>query len=1130
MLTSAQTKVEIDGIWYNLITKGKVAEVISSGGTEYSGSITLPATITYNGVTYSVTNIADYAFSHCRSLTSVTLPEGVTSIGVWAFHECSNLESITIPKNSKLTNIGDAAFYYCSSLTAISIPKSVNEIGAIAFAYCSSLVSITIPEGITEIKSGADGAFANCRSLTEINIPESVTTIGGWAFQNCNSLTEINIPGGVTDIGENAFYGCNNLTSIVVDEDNTVYDSRNNCNAIIETVSNTLIEGCSSTVIPMSVTGIGENAFSGRNSLTSITIPASVNEIGSSAFSSCNNLTIINLPEGVTSIGDYAFAYCNSLATVVLPKGVEYIGYEAFANCPELTDVYCNAESFPSTAVDAFDGSYPEYATLHVPAVALNAYQTTAPWSSFGTIVSLSPSTAKVEISGIWYNLVSKTKQAEVTFKGNDAWDYDEYSGTITIPTTVTYEGIQYRVTSIGDYAFGSCYYLTSITIPTSVTSIGYCAFEDCSSFADITISQSVTSIGNSAFSNCHSLVAINIPEGVTSIGDAAFAGCSSLITMTVAENNTIFDSRDGCNAIIETNSNTLIAGCATTIIPEGVTNIGDNAFRNCSNLTAIAIPEGVMSIGDEAFRYCSNLTAIAIPEGVTSIGGGAFAGCSSLTNITIPKSVTSIENEAFYGCCSLTTIIIPEGVTDIGNWFFYGCSSLTAITIPESVTNIGIYAFGDCSSLTTITIPKNVMSIGYSAFSSCSSLTAITIPESVTSIGEWTFKNCSRLTTITIPESVTRIIHETFAGCKSLATVRLPKKMEYIGPRAFANCPELLDVYCSAETVPSTEADAFEGSYIEHATLHVPAVALNDYKSTAPWNSFGTINSATNEPVQSITLNRQSATMTEGNTLTLTATITPIYATDRTLTWSSSNPSVATVDNTGKVTAIAPGTATIIAAANDGSGVSASCEVTVTEATYVEITINQYGSGTYCSPYALDFSNVEGLKAYAATGYNSRTGVVTLTRVMTTQPGEGLFIKGNQGKYVVPIMESTDDHTINMLKGTLTETSMNATSGLYANYKYTIKEGDSQPLFYRFADGSTLGAGKAYLQIPTAWLPAEAKSISLRFEEGEGTTDIENSQFTIDNSQLIFDLYGRRVDNPVKGGIYIVGGKKVVM
>ena len=360
-----------------------------------------------------------------------------------------------------------------------------------------------------------------------------------------------------------------------------------------------------------------------------------------------------------------------------------------------------------------------------------------------------------------------------------------------------------------------------------------------------------------------------------------------------------------------------------------------------------------------------------------------------------------------------------------------------------------------------------------------------------------------------------------------------LPKSLKSIGSQAFANCSELLYVYCNAEVVPWADADAFDGSYPECITLHVPASALNAYRSKAPWSSFGTIKSATNEPVQSITLSQQSATMTEGTTLTLTAIIAPIYATDRSLTWSSSNASVATV-NDGKVTAIKPGTAIITATANDGSGVNAQCDVTVEATpTYVTITINQYGSGTYCSEHALDFSQVERLKAYAATGYNYSSKVVTLVRIYTSQPRMGIFVKGEPGTtYEVPVMEISTDNTYNMLAAVLAQTSVDAYSadGLYANYKYTIKNGETDPKFYQFANGSTMGAGKAYLQIPTAWLPAgETRSIGLRFDEGEGTTDMENSQFTIDNSQLTYDLFGRRVDNPVKGGIYIVGGRKVV-
>ena len=1050
-LVASAEKVEIDGIWYNLVSKAKQAEVTYKGDSydsysgEYSGSITIPATATYEGVAYSVTSIENDAFRGCSSLTAITIPEDVTSIG-------------------------DEAFYGCSGLTAITLPEGVTSIGNYAFKGCISLTSITLPEG--------------------------VTSIGNSAFWNCSSLTSITLPEGVTSIGDYAFYGCSSLTSIT---------------------------------IPKGVTSIGSSAFSSCSSLTSITLPEGVTIIGVEAFKGCSSLTAINIPEGVTSIGYRAFSGCSSLTTVVLPKSVDYIYTNAFANCPELTDVYCYAESVPSTTTDAFDGSYPEYATLHVPTSAINSYKGTAPWSGFGKFettsiavecITLSQSTAtllegasltltatvapdnatdktltwsssnpsvatvdnmgkvtaiasgtatitatandgsgvsaqcevtvtrtaKVEIEGIWYNLVSKAKQAEVTYKGSSYNEYNEHSGSITIPATVTYDGVAYSVTSIGKNAFRDCSSLTAITIPEGVTSIGSGAFRDCPSLTAVHIS-SIEAWCKISFGDSHS--------------------------------NPLYYAH-----------NLYLNGELVTelVIPEGVTSIGDRAFYGCSSLTTITIPEGVTSIGEYAFRDCSSLTAITLPEGVTSIEYAAFYNCSSLTAINIPESVTSIEDGAFFGCTSLTAITIPEGVTSIGTGTFSGCSSLKSITLPESVTSIGVQAFYGCSSLTAINIPEGVTGIEYEAFQGCSSLTAIMLPKSVKSIGS----------------------------------------------EAFANCSELTDVYCYAESVPNTEADAFDGSYPEYATLHVPAGALETYKSKAPWSSFGTIVSLTNEKVTSITLNHTEATLTEGKTLTLTATITPIYATDRSLTWSSSDSNVASVDDKGKVTAIAPGTATITAKANDGSGVSASCEVTVEAATYVSITINQYGSGTYCSEYALDFSNVEGLKAYAAAGYDTETGVVTLLRVMTAKAGVGLFIKGEPGEYRVPVIENTSYNSLNMLVGTLAKTTVNATSGdgLYANYKYTIKESDSQPLFYRFTDGSTLGAGKAYLQIPMAWLPqtSEAKSISLRFEEGEGTTDIENSEIKKQNSEFVYDLYGRRVDNPVKGGIYIVGGKKKVV
>ena len=210
-----------------------------------------------------------------------------------------------------------------------------------------------------------------------------------------------------------------------------------------------------------------------------------------------------------------------------------------------------------------------------------------------------------------------------------------------------------------------------------------------------------VTSIGKSAFRGCTSLTAITIPEGVTSVGSNAFSGCSNLTAIVVAEENKVYDSRGGCNAIIETNTNTLIQGCSATIIPESVTSIGGSAFEGCIGLTAITIPESVTSIGECAFANCSSLTDITLPDGVTSIEGWTFYNCSSLTTINIPKSVTTIGYCAFSGCTSLTGILIPKGVTSIGKEALknFGITYLTILGKPA----IDEKAFDGCGQLTDI-------------------------------------------------------------------------------------------------------------------------------------------------------------------------------------------------------------------------------------------------------------------------------------------------------------------------------------------------------------------------------------------------------------------------------------------
>ena len=444
--------------------------------------------------------------------------------------------------------------------------------------------------------------FYNNSEIKTVVIEDSVTSIGNGTFYCCTGLTSITIPDSVTSIGNSAFHCCTGLTSITIDSNNKIYDSRNNCNAIIETESNTLITGCKNTIIPDGVTSIGDTAFYECTGLTSITIPDSVTSIGWGAFEGCTGLTSITIPDSVTSIGSDAFYGCTGLTSITIPDSVTSIDDFAFYKCTGLT--------------------------------------------------------------------------------------------SITIPDSVT---------SIGGSAFKKCTGLTSITIPDSVTSIGGYAFVYCTGLRSITIPDSVTSIGDEAFYCCTGLTSVTIGKGVTSIGDLAFSVCTGLTTVTVDSNNKEYDSRNNCNAIIGTESNTLIYGCKSTVIPDSVTSIGSDAFYGCTGLTSITIPDSVTSIDDFAFNKCTGLRSITIPDSVTSIGGYAFVYCTGLRSITIPDSVTSIGRSAFDGCTGLTSVTIGKGVTSIGRSAFVGCTGLTSVTIGKGVTSIGDLAFYGCDAIADV-------------------------------------------------------------------------------------------------------------------------------------------------------------------------------------------------------------------------------------------------------------------------------------------------------------------------------------------------------------------------------------------------------------------------------------------
>ena len=466
---------------------GKTATIKNGTKKIWSGAFLDCSSLTSVTIPNSVTSIGDAAFSSCTGLTSITIPNSVTSIGERAFYYCTSLTSVSIPDN--ITSIGDEAFDEYSSITSSNTPNNVLSIGKFAFGYCYNLISIDIPSRATSIGTSAFWecyslssitipnmtsigrcAFTWCASLTSINISNCVTTIEGSAFQNCVGLTSITIPKNVTNIESTPFNGCTGLTSIKVEEGNAYYDSRDNCNAIINKSNNELIAGCRNTIIPNSVTSIGTWAFSRCTGLTSITIPNSVKTIDKSAFNFCYMLKENFVNNSNCDAGDITFIDsdteqengliisnnqvigCRPWATeVIIPDGVTSIARDALWGCTDIT-------------------------SLIIPNSVTNIDK-----EAFNTCMS--------PIS-------------------------------LTIPNSIT---------SIDRAAFSRFLGLTSINIPNSVTDIGSGAFQYCIGLKSITIPNSVTSIGDYVFYYCSNLnrVTIDVNKDLQIAGDA-FSLCNA--------------------------------------------------------------------------------------------------------------------------------------------------------------------------------------------------------------------------------------------------------------------------------------------------------------------------------------------------------------------------------------------------------------------------------------------------------------------------------------------------------------------------------------------------------------------------------------------------------------------------
>ena len=845
--------------------------------------------------------------------------------------------------------------------------------------------------------------------------------------------------------------------------------------------------------ITYSVTSIGNHAFKGCTSLTSIEIPESVTSIGSGAFSDCTSLSSFEIPESVTSIGIGAFEGCTSLTSINIPESVTSIGWDAFSGCTSLTSI-----------------NIPESVT---------------------------------SISGAFKNCTSLTSiniPESVTSIGSSAFKGCTSLTSIEIPESVT---------SIGDDAFEYCISLTAINIPKSVTSIGNSAFKGCSSLASIVIPANVTSIGMFVIEGCSSLKSIislipadklfspdnntfiytdktyctlYVPKGATAKYKATsmWRDFKNIVEINGQCGENLFwsfDDESGILAILGSGAmynynnsynitpwNNLKKQIKSLSIKSGKITISPYAFSECDALRTIIseVPAANLSApGSNAFSDVDKGECIlAIPVGaketytateqwkdftnivefvtsskcgdylywsfddetgiLTILGSGAmyyhcfnyedapwYDNLTSIATVRFIGNPKSISRYAFSDCTSLTSIEIPESVTSIGNFAFSDCTSLASIEIPESVTSIGNFAFSDCTSLTSIEIPESVTSIGSGAFEGCTSLTSIEIPESVTSIGEHAFKGCTSLSSIKIPSSVISIGSRAFYDCKALTNVEIPSSVTSIGERAFYNCKALTSLisYIPAEKLFTPGESAFYGIDHFNCVLYVPAGAKSTYAATANWEYF----------------------------------------------------------------------------------------INIVEA--YELTVSSAGYATMYLDKAVGMP--EGVEAYTANRVEGDR--------LKMQPVEGIIpantaviIKAEEGNYsFIPNDETPEAIEDNLLRGTVADTYVKPQSGSVA---YVLSMVDGVVGMYRakLTDGTFKNnANRAYMLLSELNVgdgnldtsdPGSQLSNGYRFDFS-GTTAIESVETESTAPAVYYDLSGRRVENPVSG-IYIINGRKVLI
>ena len=835
------------GVYYKIIGTSPNKVAVTNSGTSggYTGAVVIPDSVSNNGTTYRVTEIADSAFLECRNLTSISLPSTLTKIGVRSFKFCSRLSEVVVPEGvttidqyafdgsnftkvtlpASLSFISVRAFdrcyyidtvkyngsmaqwcgldfpvqtsnplYYASNfivnnqlVTNLVLPTNIDTVKPFTFIGASCIAKLTIPNTVTYI---GDYAFANCEGLDSLHLPNSVVGIGGSAFENCKRLVWIKLSDSLDAIGIRAFSECAKLTSVTVP--NSV--SSIGYNAFYR-VANVVYNG-NATGSPWGALMV--NAFyqdslfysdstmtvlmASHKLITNAVLPNTVTTISNNAFTNDSSLTTITLPNSLTTIGNGAFWSCASLKTLTIPNSVKRINSQAFYHCP-LEKVYFNADSckLASRAFDYID-------TLE-----------------FGDSVRVIMDSSFIETT-FYYVIISKSvkKIGRDALKGSGHYTKTDYTGTMTQWCDIDFANVYANpmaITHTQGFRING-HLLRNIVIPDSVTVIKPYVFCGNDYIDTLIMANSVREVGDSAFWRCNSIKSITFSDSLERIGDGVFEDLFNLEDLALP-------------TTLKYIGKTAFKGCGITTltIPDSVAIVNDSAFKDCLAVTSLYIPNSVLYIGKGAFSGCFKLENVVFDDSVRAkIDENAFSGCSNLTSIDVPATVDTIENNAFLLIANVNYLGqatgTPWGALCVNCYLqdslYYLDSTkielrsshrfINSAPIPNTVTIIGDNAFRVRDRLRSVDIPTNLTALGSGAFS-ITPITSMVLPNTLRTMGDSVFMSCRKLRHVILPDSLNSIGASTFYSCDSLDSVTIPASLQYIERDAFYYCSALTSI-----------------------------------------------------------------------------------------------------------------------------------------------------------------------------------------------------------------------------------------------------------------------------------------------------------------------------------------------